>query len=93
MLSTPEWALACTLCRTGADAGVGNGPARFISQSRVLAAKLDVAEGRGMPGLQQLADLFAVTREETAQAALHYEVMPKLTAARIPTAGGGTGGI
>ncbi|NUM44640.1 MAG: tetratricopeptide repeat protein [Anaerolineales bacterium] len=48
--------------------------AEFLHQSRILAIKLDYAEGNTREGLEQWRRLLSETEDETAQAALHYEL-------------------
>ena len=78
-----EWAAARALCEQAQTLAMETELSEHLRQSRVLAARLDFAEGRKSAGLQQLADLLDETEDETEQAALHYEVW-QLTRERSP---------
>lgn len=77
-----EWAATRALVEQVRPLVADSEMAEFIWQSRLLAAKLDFAEGDEAGGRQQLEAMLAETNEETEQAALSYELwrMTKETA-------------
>jgi hypothetical protein len=68
-----EWAAVRALNEQAARIA-GSEIVEFTRPSRVLAAKLDFAEGNRESGCRQRAALLAETENETEQASLYYEL-------------------
>jgi predicted ATPase len=69
-----EWATARALGEQAWALVADSEMYEYLWQSRLLAAKLDFAQGDEAAGRQQLAGLLAETKDEAEQAALTYEL-------------------
>jgi tetratricopeptide (TPR) repeat protein len=69
-----DWAAARPLCEKAQELSTETELAEYAFRSRVLAARLDYAEGDDIGGLSKLKELLASAGEGEQKAALNYEV-------------------